>query len=79
MNKGDKVVSICNDSLYEVNRVYVISDTRLLNNDEDKKYLQIYYGDEVYMNFWFKEENISDYFIPLADARELQIKSVLED
>jgi len=76
MNKGDKLVCICNYGSYDVNIVYVISDTRKFH---DGKYLQISYGDKSYMNFWFTEEDISDYFITIAEVRELQIKSVLED
>ena len=78
MNKGDKLVCICNscNGSYEVNSVYVISDTRKFL---DGKYLQISYGDKKYMNFWFTEKDISDYFITIAEVRELQIKSVLDD
>ena len=74
---GDKVVCIVNKSLYEINKIYEISDTQFFS--EDGIYHKIFYGDKNYMHFWYHDRSIGEEFIPLSEWREQQIKAVLDD
>ena len=91
MNKGDKLVCIktyvhgiteyyTEGEVYEVMRVSIANEVYIQTNVSNTKRVN---------GMWFSQRDIYrtkisikmfvDYFIPLAELRELQIKSVLDD
>jgi hypothetical protein len=82
--KGDKLIYIVDDkSGYKKGEIYEICDIQSFKgedyNSPEGIYYKVFYDTKLHTYFWFYDINMSDYFITLAEWREQQIKTIIDD